>query len=60
MSQQFPMNNIEWMKDTFQFIEEFIKSYNEESESESNHRLVLKRVHRIIKFNQNAWLKHYI
>ena len=22
-----------------------------------NHRLVLKKVHRMIKFNQNAWLK---
>ena len=25
-----------------------------------NHRLVLKSVHRDIKFNQNAWLKPYI
>ena len=25
-----------------------------------NHGLVLKKVHRIIKFNQNAWLKPYI
>ena len=25
-----------------------------------NHRLVLKNVHRDIKFNQNAWLKPYI
>ena len=25
-----------------------------------SHRLVLKRVHRVIKFNQNAWLKPYI
>ena len=25
-----------------------------------NHRLVLKKVHRVIKFNQNAWLKPYI
>ena len=23
-------------------------------------RLVLKKVHRVIKFNQNAWLKPYI
>ena len=26
----------------------------------SNHRLVLKKLHIIIKFNQNAWLKPYI
>ena len=25
-----------------------------------NHRLVFKKVHRVIKFNQNTWLKPYI
>ena len=25
-----------------------------------NHGLILRRVHRVIKFNQNAWLKPYI
>ena len=25
-----------------------------------NHRLVFKKVSRVIKFNQNAWLKPYI
>ena len=25
-----------------------------------NYRLVLKKVHKVIKFNQNAWLKLYI
>ena len=25
-----------------------------------NHGLILKKVHRIIKFNQNVWLKPYI
>ena len=25
-----------------------------------NHGLVLKRVHKVIKFNQNAWLKPYV
>ena len=25
-----------------------------------NHELFLKKVHRVIKFNQNAWLKPYV
>ena len=25
-----------------------------------NHRLILKKVHRVIQFNQKAWLKPYI
>ena len=25
-----------------------------------NHELVLKKVHKVIKFNKNAWLKLYI
>ena len=30
MSQKLPVNNIELIKDTFQFNEGFIKNYNEE------------------------------
>ena len=32
MSQKLPVNNFEWIKDTSQFIEEFINNYNEESD----------------------------
>ena len=32
MSQKLPVNNFEWSKDTSQFNEDFIKSYNEESD----------------------------
>ena len=32
MSQKLPVNNFEWIKDTSQFIEDFIKNYKEESD----------------------------
>ena len=32
MSQTLPVNNFEWVKDTSQFNEDFIKNYNEESD----------------------------
>ena len=32
MSQKLSVNNFEWIEDTSQFNEDFIKSYNEESE----------------------------
>ena len=34
MSQKLPVNNVEQMKDTSQFNEDFIKNYNEESNEE--------------------------
>ena len=115
MSQKLPINKFDWIKDTSQFNEGFIKNYNEESDegyflevdvqcSEKlhdphnelpflpkrmkiekveklvtnlqdkteyvihirnlkqalNHGLILKKVHREIKFNQKFWLKPYI
>ena len=32
MSQKLLVNNFEWIKDTSQFNEDFIKNYNEESD----------------------------
>ena len=32
MSQKLPVNNFEWIKDTFQFNDDFMKNYNEESD----------------------------
>ena len=32
MSQKLPVNNFEWIKDTSQFNEDFIRHYNEESD----------------------------
>ena len=115
MLKKLPVDNFECIEDTFQFNEDFIKSFNEENDEgyflevdfhypeklhelhndlsflpermkieeveklannlhdkteyvihirnlkqALNHGLVLKKVHRVIKFNQNAWLKPYI
>ena len=112
MLQKLPVNNFEWIEDTFEFNERFIKNYNEESDEgyflevniqypeklhrlhyhlqilpgrmkiekveklvtnlhdkieydshirnlkqASNHRLILNKAHRVIKFNQEAWIK---
>ena len=109
MSHKFPVNNFEWIKDTSQFNEDFIRNHNEESDrgyffeigfqyfeklhelhnnlpilpermkiekveklvgnlhdkneyithirnlkQALNHRLVFKKVYKVIKFNQNA------
>ena len=35
MSEKVPVNNFEWIKDTFRFNEDFIKSYIEESDEGS-------------------------
>ena len=32
MLQKLPVNNFEWIKDNSQFIEDFMKNYNEESD----------------------------
>ena len=32
MSQKLPANNFEWIEDTFQFSEDFMKNCNEESD----------------------------
>ena len=116
MSQKLPVHKFKWIEDTSQFDEDFIKSYNEESDegyflevdvqypeklqklhndlpflSERmeiekawnveklvtnlhdkikyviyirnlnqvlNHGLILKKVHRVIKFNQRAWYEY--
>ena len=32
MSQKLPVNNFDWIKNTFQFNKDFIKNYNDESD----------------------------
>ena len=115
MSRKLSVNGFKWINDLSKFNENFIKTYNENSDAEYflevdieypkqlwsshkdlpflperknlekveklvcsiedkekyvthttalkqalNHRLILKDVHRVIKFNQEAWLKPYI
>ena len=114
MRQKLPVNNFVWIKDIYQFNEDFVKNYNEEIDEghffevdgqylkklrelynglpflsetmkiEKVKKLVanlhdkteyiinirnlketlssgfaLKKVHKVIKFNQNPWLKPY-
>ena len=67
MPQNFPVYKFEWIEDTSQFDEDFIKKYNEESAKiyflilsflklALSHGLPMKNVHKVIKFNQNIWL----
>ena len=115
MSQKLPVGGFNWRKNISKFTEEFIKSYDEDSDKgyifevdvkypknldglhedlpllpermkigkcknlacnlydkknyvvhirslkqALNHGLILKKVHRVIQFNQEAWLKPYI
>ena len=39
MSQKVPVNNFEWIKDTSQFNEDFIKNYNDIQYIEKLHEL---------------------
>ena len=49
-------------------VEKFVANLHEKTEyvihinlnQALNHESALKKVHRVIKFNQNAWLKPYI
>ena len=53
----------------FEKVEKFVINLHDKTEyvihirnlkQALNHGLILKKVHRVIKFNQNAWLKPYI
>ena len=44
MSQQLPVNNFEWIEDTSQFNEDFMKSYNEESHKGYSSKLTFNTV----------------
>ena len=53
----------------FEKVEKFVANLHDKTEyiihirilkQALNQRLVLKKVHKVIKFNQNAWLKPYV
>ena len=49
ISEKLPTFNFEWVEDILQF-KVFTKYYD-------NHRLILKKVNRVISFIQDEWLK---
>ena len=76
MSPKLPLNDFKWVKKLSKFDESFIKSYDENSDQgyfpevdvvhiralkqALNHGLILKKLQRVIQFNQEAWFKPYI
>ena len=56
MSQKLPLNNFEWIKDTSQVNEDFIRNYNEESnegyflEADFQHPTNLHNLHNDLQF----------
>ena len=49
MSQNLSVNNFEWIKDTSQFNEDFIKKINEESNEVHFSKLMIKSINRKTK-----------
>ena len=61
ISQKLPVNGFKWVNN--EMNEEFTKNYVVHIKSLTqalNHGLKLKKVHRIIEFHEEAWLKSYI
>ena len=54
MSQKLPVNNFEWIKDTFQSNEDFIKNYNVESDKEYFLKVDVQCLKKNFKI---AWIK---
>ena len=53
MSQKLPVNNIEWIEDTSQFKEEFMKNYNKDSDKYICLKLmfnILSELHKYLPF----------
>ena len=56
MSQKHPVNNLEWIEETSQFNEDFIKNYSEESDE----RYFLKLMfHTQKNYNNFTWTYYF-
>ena len=69
VSQKLPGNGSKWEGSIHKFNENFIKNYDEDSNKGyflevdveyPKNLLILKKVYKVIQFNQEAWLKLYI
>ena len=61
MPQTFPVDDFEWEENIHKFNEEFNYVFHIRALKQAlNYELILKKVHRVIQFNQEAWLKPYI
>ena len=51
--QKLPVNTFEWIKDTSQFNEDFIKNYNEESDKEHFLKFDVQHLEKLNKLHNN-------
>ena len=51
MLQKLPVNSFEWIKDTSQFNEDFIKTFNEESDKEYFLEVNVQHLEKLYEFH---------
>ena len=62
MTQKLPVRGFKWLDDISKIDEDFVKDYDKNNKGyilDVDHGLKLKKVHRVIEFEQEAWLKIY-
>ena len=50
MRQKLPVNNFVWIKDTYQFNEDFVKNYNEENDEGNFSKLMVSILKNYMNF----------
>ena len=55
MSQNLPVNNFKWLKDTSQFNKDFIRNYNEESNEEHFLKVDVQYLEKLGELHNNLW-----